>query len=334
MLPVLAAFQFLSAWQVRRLAVAVRRRSAADVDATPPRSRGAGASGCACSPRRRTCGNLAALVLLGTTSAALVDYLFKAQAVETFGRGDNLLRFFALYYAATSLITFVVQTSSSRFVLERFGLGADDEHAVGRAARRQRRRSGRAGLRQPDGRARRRIGVPRLAVPRRLRAVLHADSGGREARRQVDHRRRRSIAWAMRVGGGLVRVASCFSRPRRPVLGDSRPRASPARLRAIVAASRLNRGYIAALEKSLLNRGVELDLVRRRGRHDADADAPHAQPDQGRRRPRRATTVGRADAHAPAMAAARVDPDVQDILWLRSRDRDQVVRGAAHARKD
>ena len=40
--------------------------------------------------------NLAALVLLGTTSAALVDYLFKAQAIETFGRGDNLLRFFAL----------------------------------------------------------------------------------------------------------------------------------------------------------------------------------------------------------------------------------------------
>ena len=65
--------------------------------------------------------HLAALVLLGTTGAALVDYLFKAQAVETFGRGDHLLRFFALYYAATSLITFILQTSSSRAVLERFG---------------------------------------------------------------------------------------------------------------------------------------------------------------------------------------------------------------------
>ena len=46
--------------------------------------------------------NLAALVLLGTIGAALVDYVFKAQAVETFGRGDNLLRFFALYYAASA----------------------------------------------------------------------------------------------------------------------------------------------------------------------------------------------------------------------------------------
>ncbi len=47
--------------------------------------------------------HLMALVLLGTTSAALLDYLFKAKAVETFGPGDGLLRFFALYYAATSL---------------------------------------------------------------------------------------------------------------------------------------------------------------------------------------------------------------------------------------
>ena len=39
-----------------------------------------------------------------------------------FGRGDQLLRFFAVYYAATSLLTFVVQVSSARVVLERFGI--------------------------------------------------------------------------------------------------------------------------------------------------------------------------------------------------------------------
>src|SRR5207248_373678 len=65
---------------------------------------------------------IVALVLLGTTSAALLEYLFKARAVETFGPGDHLLRFFALYYAVTSFITFLIQTSSSRAVLERFGL--------------------------------------------------------------------------------------------------------------------------------------------------------------------------------------------------------------------
>src|SRR5918996_695443 len=52
-------------------------------------------------------GLLAGLVLLGTIGAALMDYLFKAEAVATFGRGDGLLRFFAIYYAATSLLTFV-----------------------------------------------------------------------------------------------------------------------------------------------------------------------------------------------------------------------------------
>src|SRR5262249_36609611 len=33
-----------------------------------------------------------ALVLLGTTSAALLEYVFKARAIEAFGPGDHLLR--------------------------------------------------------------------------------------------------------------------------------------------------------------------------------------------------------------------------------------------------
>ena len=52
----------------------------------------------------------------------MVDYLFKAQAVHTFGQGDQLLRFFAIYYAATSLVTFAIQATATRGLLERFGL--------------------------------------------------------------------------------------------------------------------------------------------------------------------------------------------------------------------
>lgn len=108
MLPLLAAFQFLSAWLVRRLAMeapgaelsAAVGRPLADALPTP-----SGLRIVAEAPYLR---HLAALVLLGTTSAALIDYLFKAHAVEIFGRGDQLLRFFATYYAATSLITFLV----------------------------------------------------------------------------------------------------------------------------------------------------------------------------------------------------------------------------------
>jgi ATP:ADP antiporter, AAA family len=66
--------------------------------------------------------HLVVLVLLGSTSAALLDYLFKVKAVEAIGTGDRLLRFFALYYAAISLLTFALQVVSSRAVLERFGL--------------------------------------------------------------------------------------------------------------------------------------------------------------------------------------------------------------------
>ena len=66
--------------------------------------------------------HLVVLVLLGSTGAALLDYLFKAKAVEAVGTGDQLLRFFALYYAAISLVTFILQVVSSRVALERFGL--------------------------------------------------------------------------------------------------------------------------------------------------------------------------------------------------------------------
>ena len=66
--------------------------------------------------------NLAMLVVLGTIAAALADYVFKVRAVEAFGNGDALLRFFAIYYAATSLLAFVIQTTSSSAALEKLGL--------------------------------------------------------------------------------------------------------------------------------------------------------------------------------------------------------------------
>jgi hypothetical protein len=68
--------------------------------------------------------NLALLVLLGTIAATLADYVFKAGAVDMFGRGDTLLRFFAIYYAAVSLLAFVVQATAGPLALERLDLGA------------------------------------------------------------------------------------------------------------------------------------------------------------------------------------------------------------------
>jgi AAA family ATP:ADP antiporter len=66
---------------------------------------------------------LAGLVLLAAMSASTLDYLFKAQAVAQFGKGAGLSRFFALFYTATSTITFGIQVGGSRMWLRHFGPG-------------------------------------------------------------------------------------------------------------------------------------------------------------------------------------------------------------------
>jgi AAA family ATP:ADP antiporter len=66
---------------------------------------------------------LAGLVVLAAMSASSLDFLFKAQAAAHFGRGAPLSRFFALFYAATSAITFGIQVGGSRMWLKRFGPG-------------------------------------------------------------------------------------------------------------------------------------------------------------------------------------------------------------------
>ena len=66
--------------------------------------------------------NLAYLVLLGTVAENLLDYVLKTQATMTYGRGDELIRFFGLFYTVVSLLTFVVQWVFSRYSLEHLGL--------------------------------------------------------------------------------------------------------------------------------------------------------------------------------------------------------------------
>jgi MFS family permease len=67
--------------------------------------------------------NLALLVFLGTASAACIDYVFKTQTVNTYQQGEALMRFFAIFYTATGVLTFLVQISFSRLSLEKLGLG-------------------------------------------------------------------------------------------------------------------------------------------------------------------------------------------------------------------
>src|SRR5438309_3031081 len=123
MLPVLAVLNLLCAVAIQRLArsgvpVPPRSRRVDPAPAFAPAASRTGLRVLATAPYLRM---LAVLVLLGTTSATLLDYVFKLEA-RSVVHGDGLLRFFSIYYSALSLVTFLLQTTASRFALERFGL--------------------------------------------------------------------------------------------------------------------------------------------------------------------------------------------------------------------
>lgn len=311
MLLVLAGLQFISAGLVRHLA----RGSSATLLPEPVRNAedGSARSGLRVIAEAPYLRHLAALVLLGTTGAALVDYLFKAQAVDTFGRGDQLLRFFALYYAATSVITFILQTSSSRAVLDRFGLGATaSTPSIALLA------GSLGGLLAP--------GFGSLLVARGGESVLRsslfragyelfytpiAPNEKRAAKSLID------VAFDRlgdAAGGLLVRLASVLLPvAQAPAILFMAALCSAG---AIVAASRLNRGYVGSLQNRLIN-------------HAGLAQAS-AEPARSTRALMR--TLLRREARpsdtAPAPATrglASGDPTLQDILELRSRDRARVV---------
>ncbi len=66
--------------------------------------------------------NLALIVLLGNAAATLIDFLFKARAVENFVTSAELVHFFAIFYTVVSVATVVVQAGMTRRLLERIGI--------------------------------------------------------------------------------------------------------------------------------------------------------------------------------------------------------------------
>lgn len=66
--------------------------------------------------------NIALLVALTACSATLIDYVFKSHAYARYGEGDDLMRFFAIFYAAIGVATLIAQSLLSRRILEKFGL--------------------------------------------------------------------------------------------------------------------------------------------------------------------------------------------------------------------
>jgi hypothetical protein len=321
MLPFLAALHLLSAWQVRRLAV-----QSDGAPATPGRLRAPAPptqSGLRVLAGSSYLRRLAVVVLLGTASAALLDYLFKAEAVRTFGRGDTLLRLFAAFYAGTSLITFVLQTSASRFALERFGLAVTTSTpSLALIA------GGIGGLIAPgfQGMMLARAGesVFRGSLFRTGYELFYTPIPAAEKRAAKSIIDVGFDRMGDAVGGGLIRIA-LFLAPATSQYSTVLALAMLCSIVAMVAASRLNRGYIQTLEKSLLNRAVEIDLSDVQDGMTRTLILKTLQP------PKADFASGRAEgAESPprlgaAISSFPVDSEIQDILWLRTRNRDRVV---------
>lgn len=329
MLPILAVLNLLCAVQSRRLALgstdslqAVRdeyRVPRASLERAPELMADSPQSGLralAGTPYLRT---LAALVLLGTLGATLVDYVFKVQAVETLGRGDALLRFFAIYYAATSLLAFLVQSTSSAFALEKLGLATTTSTpslalvaggAVGMAfpglAGALIARSGESIFRGSLFRTGYEIFYTPIPATEKRAAKSIIDVG---FDRLGDA-----------VGAGVVRALILL-----PVVFHYWVILGTAMLTgaiALLVARRLNRGYIHTLERSLLHRAVELDLS------DVEDATTRTAVWRTLRGPIPTGGVP-SRAHDPAPRGGDLpiaDPEVQEILALKSRDRDQIRR--------
>jgi hypothetical protein len=263
---------------------------------------------------------LAMLVLLGTTSAALLDYVFKAKAVETFGAGDSLLRFFALYYAGTSLISFILQIVASRTVLERFGLAlTTSTPSIALLA------GSLGSLVAP--------GFGSLVVARGGESILRSSwfRAGYELFYSpisaADKRAAKSVIDVAvdrlgdAVGGGLVRLAILFAPAARSSAIVSLAMASS--IGAIIAASRLNRWYIRTLESSLVNQGSGMDLADTGDGATARVLVNLRMRRTGLRTLRRITS--------DATPSEPADPLLQDIAALRSSNHERAIKVLSRA---
>lgn len=65
---------------------------------------------------------MALLMILAALLGSLLDYALKSQAAQRFQAGEELIGFFAAFYALVGVITFGLQTALGRRVLQRFGV--------------------------------------------------------------------------------------------------------------------------------------------------------------------------------------------------------------------
>jgi len=203
---------------------------------------------------------LALLVMLGTIGETLLDYVLKDQAVETFSQGQQLIRFFAVFYTGTSLVTFLVQTVFSRYFLKQFGVARTISTmpllVVG---------GGLGSLIWP--------GLLSVSLLRGFQSVLRSSlfRSGYEVLfapvSPVEKRAAKTIVDVSfdklgdAIGAGVIRLVLLAGLS---ALANSRLLTFISVLLgalSLLLTLRLGRGYVSTLEKSLLNQAANLDTI-------------------------------------------------------------------------
>jgi len=315
MLPVLAAFHLLCAVLNRRL------RTTKTVGRGEPAS--PTKSGLDVLREVPYVKQLAVLVLLGTVAETLLDYVLKTQASAAFTEGPGLIRFFALFYTGISLLTFLVQAAFSRFSLQQLGLvGTMSTMPFVVTA------GALGSLIWP--------GLLSIGFARGAQSILRSSlfrSGYELLYTPIPREEKRPVKTIVdvgfdrlgdAVGGGLISVVLALGLAASLNNRLLNALAVMFGILSLVLTSRLSKGYIATLEKSLLNQAAELDLLDIEERTTratmlrtlgtVDLSAVHS------------TKQAVARVSQPAVPVIEIDPTVKLVTALRAEDAAQVRR--------
>jgi hypothetical protein len=321
MFPVLAALHVICAALV--LLVRDRESRQAKADAEPGMFSGVGVIAQTTYLRM-----LVTLVLLVGVAEVLIDYVLKARASDAFPEDAALLRFFALFYTSVGLLTVIIQAAASRAALQRLGLTRTVAILPAGVA------VGGIGA----------IAVPGLvsaAVARGIESIVHhglyragyellftpvTPSQKRAAKALVDVG---VVRFGDILGSGLVQLALVVlaASALNALLGA----AVVISVMGVVVALGLRRGYVRALEKSLLSRAIQLDLDEV---EDAVTRSTVMQSSGTLGMTRVRPSVSAEQELAPARPEASLmpaDPELQRIADLRSGDPARVQAALTHA---
>jgi len=262
---------------------------------------------------------LAGVVLSCSVGTAVLDFAFKAQAAEAIGRGAPLLRFFGLYYTATSLFTFLVQTFAVGPFIKHAGLAASACVLPGTLALGSLASALFPGFKFLSGVRGAEIlargSVFRSAYELFFMALAPSDKRAIKSFLDVGIDRMGDA-----VGAGGISVLLVLAPGR---YGAILVTAAACAALALVLATRLQRGYLHALENSLVGRAIEIDpsmvddsatrsvLLRSASGHSA------------------APGTTQSVSAASVRSAAPSDALVVAVMDLRSGDASRVVRAAA-----